>query len=659
MYSSPNRMVIRPCSVRPFPLLVLFVLLPTFSFVLISDEEAAVLAKTEQENLFCFSRTFEDLTCFWDEPIHVKGSYHFFYTYEGDVKRECNLTTGKSTDGRWRHVCIFPNDHHSIQVFSELFIEVLDTITNHTTLSQKLSVENVGLIAPPVNVSVEWPGLARQLCVTWVPPPIYHVDVLIYEVLYGVEASTEPPSRIEVKNSHTCLHDLLPGQWYRIQIRTKPDGISLNGFWGPWSPAVLAEMPHLPGEINLHCFTPDLRQLHCQWEWMTMEPDTYSSCLYWAEYNSISTRPHVWHKCEEKEERSRPDYNSYSYVCTFCPKNTSYISVLVTVTQGQQKQNYFEEPFQLHHMVLTAPPKILQATVDRGILKMEWNPPLEELAEHMVYQIQYGAKDTLKWKALQVQYSNNSEIHLATGDHYCLQLRTQPDGQKFRGHWSAWSECVCVEIPPDTDSTIMNMAIALLLCAVLVLGLSCTCLSTFSSVKQKLWPPIPDLHHILDAFLEDNSKQHQQEQENVNALFCDKSLEDTPLTCLLEVLPEMPQETPIYESLLDTIPLEQAEWDSEPSSHQHYMVLSPNDPQGSHNGNEYFDSTGNGCDTLPLPLEHDQHITPEHKRRLSSFTLFDPPHLGPELKEERKWEDSANQSTSATHISNQSYLLMG
>lgn len=55
--------------------------------------------------------------------------------------------------------------------------------------------------------------------------------------------------QIEVRNSHTCrLSYLLPGQQYHIQVRTKPDGLSLDGFWGPWSPSVLAETPHLPGK---------------------------------------------------------------------------------------------------------------------------------------------------------------------------------------------------------------------------------------------------------------------------------------------------------------------------------------------------------------------------------------------------------------------------
>ncbi|KAJ7332852.1 hypothetical protein JRQ81_015032 [Phrynocephalus forsythii] len=623
MNSSPNRMVVHLCSVRPFALLVLFILLPIFNFVLITDEEAALLAKTEQKDLFCFSRTFEDLTCFWDEPGHVKGSYRFFYTYEGDVKRECNLTTGKSTDGRWRHVCCFPSDHHSIQVFKELFVEVLDTISNHTMLSQKLSVENVGKSPPRLGMEF-------------------------------MEAFL-----IEVRNSPICLHDLLPGQWYHIQVRTKPDGMSLNGFWGPWSPVVLIEMPHLPGEINLHCFTPNLQHLHCQWEWMTMEPGPSFSFLYWAEYNSSSKRANIWHKCEEKEERNRSESNSHSQVCTFQPKNASYTSVLVTVTQGQQNTYYFEEPFQLHHFVRTASPKILQATVDKGILKIEWKPPLEELADHMVYQVQYGAKDTLEWKTLQVQYSNNSEIHLSLG---VTTVFSCGPSQMDKS-----SEATGVPgLNVHALKSLLTQTCAILRRATATLGgqlgflIFTVPVSLFSSVKQKLWPPIPDLHRILDAFFEDNSKQQQQEEEeHANIFFCDKCLEDTPLTCLLEVLPEMPLETPIYEHLLDTIPLEQPEWDSQPSSHQHYMVLSPNNPQGSHRGNEYFDGTGNGCDTLPLPFEHDQHTTPELKIQLSSVTMLSLPLLDSEFKEKKRWEGSANQSTSATHVSNQSYLLMG
>ncbi|XP_015746225.2 thrombopoietin receptor isoform X1 [Python bivittatus] len=492
-----------------------------------------------------------------------------------------------------------------------------------------------------------WPGIAQQLLVNWMPPSIDYADFLIYEVRYGAKDSMQPPLRIEVKNSYMCqLKNLLPGQQYHIQVRTKPDGLSLDGIWGLWSPAVIGETPHLPEVIGLHCFTPDLHQLHCQWDKKLMGSGPFHSLLYWMEGNSSSTRGQAWHKCKKEDP--------FSCTCTFQPSNTNYLSILVTISQGEQEVSYFEEPFKLYHVVHTDRPRILQASVDRDILRLEWASPLEEIAEHMVYQIRYTVQDTLKWKTLQVQYSNTSEIHLATQDCYCLQLRAQPDGQKFRGGWSAWSELVCVDVPPGADSVIMIVAIALLLCAGLVLGLGFTCLSNYSSsVKQKLWPPIPDLHHVLDGFFKDNGKQQQQQ---VNALFCNKMLEDVPLTSLLEVLSEIPLEAPSFDPLLDTISVEQAEWGSQPSSHQHYMVLSSNNPQGSHHENEYFDDTNDDGNAFPQSLEHDLHIMSEPMIQITSFAMLNVPS---EIKEERRQENSEDQATSVTDISNQTYLLMG
>ncbi|XP_077190229.1 thrombopoietin receptor isoform X2 [Paroedura picta] len=642
------------------PLTVLAVLLlafwPMLNSVLITQEEVAILAQSPKD-VFCFSRTFEDLTCFWDEPalaMQVERNYRFFYMYKGEQHRECMLSSERQNDGSWRHICLFPSDHNSVRLFIELYVEVLDSFTNETILSQNLSVETVGLISPPENITADWPRVARQLHVTWDPPRLSYVEFLAYEVLYGVEDSWQPPSMIEVGNSQTCsLTDLLPGQQYHIQLRTKPDGLSLDGLWGPWSPSVLAEIPHLPGEIGLLCFTPDLHQLHCQWDWEPTEPGPSHSILYWAENNSSSTRTQTWHKCEEEEEdRVKSHYHTSFHICTFQPSNGSYISVLVIVTQGQSQKevNYFKEPFDLHRVVLTAPPRILQPNVRKGILKLEWVTPLEALAEHMVYQIQYAVQDSLKWKVLHVQYSTNCEIlDLDTGSHYCLQLRTRPDGQKYQGSWSAWSNAECIEIPPGSGSTGLSVAITLLFCAGLVLGLGCTCLSTYS-VKQKLWPPIPDLQHVLDGFFEDNSKQDQQ----VNAFFCDKTLENPPLTCPLEVLSEISLDVRSYGPFPDAI--EQMEWGNQLSSYQHYMVLSPRGTQKSIQENEYFDGTLDGSDTFPMPLEHGSHTASDSKVHLSSFTLCS---VLPSPSERESAEVSGEQSTSPTHISNQSYLLMG
>lgn len=141
----------------------------------------------------------------------------------------------------------------------------------------------------------------------------------------------------------------------------------------------------------------------------------------------------------------------------------------------------------------------------------------------------------------------------------------------------------------------------------------------------------------------------------MNAFFCNKTLEDTPLTCLLEVLPETPLEAPSYGPLSNTVLVEQAEWDSLHSSHQHYMVLSPNNPQRIHPENEYFDGKADGGD-IPMPLDHGPHPPSEPKVQLCSFSI---PLSAPETKEEAGWEAPEDRSVSPTHISNQSYLMMG
>ncbi|XP_007436851.2 thrombopoietin receptor-like [Python bivittatus] len=147
--ASSVRMAVHLCSMTPLPFLAMLLLtiLRTLHFALVTDEEAILLAKTAQD-VFCFSRTFEDLTCFWDEPTHVKGAYRFFYTYEGDKSRECALISMKNTGGGWRHTCLFPEDYYGIQLFLELSVEVLDIVSNHTVFSQYLRVNTVGKFLP-------------------------------------------------------------------------------------------------------------------------------------------------------------------------------------------------------------------------------------------------------------------------------------------------------------------------------------------------------------------------------------------------------------------------------------------------------------------------------------------------------------------------------
>lgn len=54
--------------------------MPRGSFMPTLLPDAALLAGVS-EDILCFSRSFEDLTCFWDEEETTTGMCHFYYWY--------------------------------------------------------------------------------------------------------------------------------------------------------------------------------------------------------------------------------------------------------------------------------------------------------------------------------------------------------------------------------------------------------------------------------------------------------------------------------------------------------------------------------------------------------------------------------------------------
>ncbi|XP_050817095.1 thrombopoietin receptor isoform X2 [Gopherus flavomarginatus] len=672
--------------------LLLSLLTPALSPAPVTSEDVALLGEVS-ETIRCFSRSFEDLTCFWDEEEaeHGNHTYRFYYTYNGEKAKQCMLAVQRRSGGGRRYVCVFASSHE-VRLFTQLCIHVLDTPGNQTKYSREVAVETVGLIAPPVNITVTWTGRARELQVSWEPPATEYTELFIYEILYCIVGSMESPCR-QVHSTRACvLRPLQHGAKYHIRIRTKPDGLSLDGFWGPWSQAVAAETPHSSGEIGLRCFTSDLQWVQCEWTWDSADSNSSHSLFYRSQGSSDASRGQAWQRCQE--HRLRPQN---THACTFQPRNDSDIFILVNISRGHPEPalSYFREPFRMHQAVLTSPPRILQANISGGQLRLQWAPPEEELAEYMVYQIRYSVENSLDWKVLQIQHAANSEtLDLRAGPCYLLQVRAKPNGQQLQGFWSAWSETIVVEAPsgagskdtgePDAFTAsfsvpgwiILSLTITLLF-FVGLLGLRCSFPSAYSSVKRKLWPPAPDLHRVLGTFLTD-SKQQQ-----ANTSFYNKPLEDVILPCLLEVLSERKgAETPPEPTLLKTacpgsaIPEGPEDEDASnlSSPHQDYMVLHPSSPTGSRYENEYLDNRGEGDDIylrgLAVLLLHvpDAHSELQQNRAEIQYNPQVPSCLqaehvplgGPVDSEEEDWECpcSGKQSMSTTDISNQSYLLM-
>ncbi|KAM3654446.1 uncharacterized protein VK521_016838 [Ammospiza maritima maritima] len=61
----------------------------------------------------------------------------------------------------------------------------------------------------------------------------------------------------------------------------------------------------------------------------------------------------------------------------------------------------------------------------------------------------------------------------------------------------------------DAGWLIPSVTVVLLLFSAALLGLRCTFPSLYSNMKQKLWPPVPELHRALGSFLQESSKHGQ------------------------------------------------------------------------------------------------------------------------------------------------------
>nr|XP_009943247.1 PREDICTED: cell division cycle protein 20 homolog [Opisthocomus hoazin] len=104
---------------------------------------AALLAGVPEDSC-CFSRSFEDLTCFWEEEEEEAASRtcHFYYWYSRDVPTACKVSTWRHEASGTRHVCVFPGQ--DVRLFTQLHLHVLDATTNQTKYWRELSVEAVG-----------------------------------------------------------------------------------------------------------------------------------------------------------------------------------------------------------------------------------------------------------------------------------------------------------------------------------------------------------------------------------------------------------------------------------------------------------------------------------------------------------------------------------
>nr|XP_047914996.1 thrombopoietin receptor isoform X3 [Anser cygnoides] len=501
---------------------------PAMAPELVTSQDAALLEEV-REDILCFSRSFEDLTCFWDEEEEARGMSHFYYWYS----RSPLLYLAPAT-GCWRTPSVPQGRAHGVRSFhaaprgrrdaARLRLPQPGRAALHPAPRPRPGRRHQpdqapagaqrgrGLIAPPVNVSARWAGATGQLHVSWQPPLPDYPNFFLYEVRYSaaspagtphgtawdpgkqhtgdrdppthLSSSTHPPTArgaaaspragqgLVQADTWVVLQHLRPGVRYHIQARTKPDGTSMDGVWGPWSQAVAAETPHSSGDIGLCCSTPDLQHVRCEWSWDPAEHSSSHELFYQETPRGAGIREDTWQRCQEASVGMQG-----AHTCTFQPSNDSAIAVLVNVTRPHvlPRLSYFKEPFWLHQAVLTEAPQLVEAAVAQGQLSLRWLPPLEELAEQLDYQVRYAAESSPDWKVLQVPRAARGEVlDLRPGARYRAQVRARAGGPRYQGSWSAWSKAVVVDASADAGWIIPSVTVLPLVFAGALLGLRCT-----------------------------------------------------------------------------------------------------------------------------------------------------------------------------------------
>ncbi|XP_059232443.1 thrombopoietin receptor [Mustela nigripes] len=523
----------------------------------VTNKDASFLA-SDSEPLNCFSRTFEDLTCFWDEEEAApNGTYQLLYAYPGEKPRACPLSFKSVPPFGTRYVCRFPAQDE-VRLFFPLHLWVKNVFLNQTLTQRVLFVDSVGLPAPPDIIKASGGIQPGELQISWETPAPEISDFLRHELRYGpkdprnsigptvmqllptetccpvlqrlnlVPALHQPPcaqpmmpqqdgpeqtsptreaSSLTVKSGSCLISGLEPGKSYWLQLRSQPDGVSLLGSWGSWSLPATVDLPGDAVEIGLQCFTLNLKNVTCQWQ----QQDHASSQGFFFHSRARCCprdRDPIWEKCEEEKNPGlQPSQFSR---CHFKSRNDSIIHILVEVTTAQGSvHSYLGSPFWIHQAVLIPTPNLHWREVSSGQLEVEWQHPSSWGAQETCYQLRYTGEGHQDWKVLEPPLGAQREtLELRPRSRYRLQLRARLHGPTYQGPWSAWSEPVRAET--TSDSAWISLVTALLV----VLGLSALLgllvlrwqfPAHYRSLKHALWPSLPDLHRVLGQYLRDTA----------------------------------------------------------------------------------------------------------------------------------------------------------
>ncbi|KAL4634999.1 thrombopoietin receptor [Arapaima gigas] len=455
-------------------------------FAVLSEKDISLLDADEYPK--CFTRTMTDFTCLWE--VSSEKSYDFFY--KNDIKEKmCNLTQQKLDPRTTIQICSFPT--LDVYLYDSTHIRVVERGTNKTVYSRIANVEDLVLLDPPTNVSLHLTEEPEELLVTWCAPSLLTTDVQ-YEIRYSSHSMLERIKLIKSSGPPAYkLDSLQPGEMYHIQMRVRPGGYRVKGYWSDWSPPAVAMVPQWAGDIGLLCHTPDLTNVHCQWDGQTDEEEPSYTLLYRLSPSSS------WQNCIPTESANR---------CIFYGEQFSTIKVNLRTGPGPHSENFFSESFTMKNCVKTEPPSKLHWQAEGAQVRLLWEPPWWNLSTHLMYQLRYRLWGESVWKLVTLQSPKTwTSLDVQAGVQYLIQVQAKPNGTIYNGFWSDWSDPVIIHVPSDRGNLVAAGIPFMLLIVVILM------IASFSKyvrkVKQLLWPPVPDIEKVLEGFLTDINQHYQ------------------------------------------------------------------------------------------------------------------------------------------------------
>ncbi|XP_068098612.1 thrombopoietin receptor isoform X2 [Hyperolius riggenbachi] len=288
-----------------------------------------------------------------------------------------------------------------------------------------------------------------------------------------------------------------------------------------------------------HCFSRTfMEKITCYWEAWELNVTSEIVCGF---YYSEGTKTD-----KEECDVTKQTGNRTLYFCEHHKDPILFNEFHVIIKEKSSKQILHTRTIKVEMFGIIQHPSNITATWEesREQIHVQWVPPPKtEFLFFLQYEVEFWSVDSTERQSKIAQGEELQVLHLTPSQRYHLRVRTRFDEKAI---WGPWSKEITFEIPEkagkagDRKTSIQNgwevLVISLSLLGILavILCLCCKFPTLYRRLKHKLWPPLPNLHRVLDTFLAEIQKQYQP-----GSTLYEKNSEDVPQPSCLEILSEV------------------------------------------------------------------------------------------------------------------------